>query len=78
MRLRRGHLLVIGHGAARPGYEALARKLGIAGNLSGDARFRALRSARSLVLCPTSPNDTFPTALLEAWASRRSARLPRW
>lgn len=69
-------LLVIGDGAARPGYEALARKLGIAGsvtfagNLDGDAKFRALRSARSLVLCPTSPNDAFPTALLEAWASR--------
>ncbi|MFB9932106.1 glycosyltransferase family 4 protein [Amycolatopsis halotolerans] len=69
-------LLVIGDGAARPGYEALARKLGIAdnvtfaGNLSGDAKFRALRSARSLVLCPTSPNDAFPTVLLEAWANR--------
>ncbi|WP_162834073.1 glycosyltransferase family 4 protein [Amycolatopsis circi] len=69
-------LLVIGDGAARPGYEALARKLGIAdhvtfaGNLSGDAKFRALRTARSLVLCPISPNDAFPTVLLEAWASR--------
>ncbi|WP_409180602.1 glycosyltransferase family 4 protein [Amycolatopsis sp. VS8301801F10] len=76
MRLHRARLLVIGDGAARPGYEALARKLGIAenvtfaGNLGGDAKFRALRSARSLVLCPTSPNDAFPTALLEAWASR--------
>ncbi|MFD2474676.1 glycosyltransferase family 4 protein [Amycolatopsis silviterrae] len=53
-----------------------ARKLGIAGNvtfagnLSGAAKFRALRSARSVVLCPTSPNDAFPTVLLEAWASR--------
>ncbi|WP_406632944.1 glycosyltransferase family 4 protein [Amycolatopsis sp. WGS_07] len=69
-------LLVIGDGAARPGYEALARKLGIAdnvtfaGNLSGAAKFRVLRSARSVVLCPTSPNDAFPTVLLEAWASR--------
>ncbi|MGW4393917.1 glycosyltransferase family 4 protein [Amycolatopsis nivea] len=76
MRLHRARLLVIGDGAARPGYEALARKLGIAsnvafaGNLSGAAKFRALRGARSLVLCPTSPNDAFPTALLEAWASR--------
>ncbi|MBB1158014.1 MULTISPECIES: glycosyltransferase family 4 protein [Amycolatopsis] len=76
MSIRRGRLLVIGDGAARPGYEALARKLGIdgnvtfAGNLRGSAKFRALRSASSLVLCPTSPNDAFPTALLEAWASR--------
>lgn len=76
MRLHGGRLLVIGDGAARPRYAALARKLGIAdnvtfaGNLSGDAKFRALRSARSLVLCPTSPNDAFPTVLLEAWASR--------
>ncbi|GAA1025126.1 MULTISPECIES: glycosyltransferase family 4 protein [Amycolatopsis] len=82
LRLRLGgsapsaRLLVIGDGAARPGYEALARKLGIAdnvvfaGNLGGDAKFRALRSAGSLVLCPTSPNDAFPTALLEAWANR--------
>ncbi|EFL07820.1 predicted protein [Streptomyces sp. AA4] len=76
MRRHPGRLLVIGDGAARTGYEALARKLGIAdnvtfaGNLSGAAKFRALRSARSLVLCPTSPNDAFPTALLEAWASR--------
>lgn len=70
------NLLVIGDGTARPGYEALAQTLGIAGNvtfagnLSGDAKFRALRSAKSLVLCPTSPNDAFPTVMLEAWANQ--------
>jgi rhamnosyl/mannosyltransferase len=69
-------LLVIGDGTARPGYEALTRELGIAGNvtfagnLSGEAKFRALRSANSLALCPTSPNDAFPTVMLEAWANR--------
>ena len=67
-------LLVIGDGASRPGYEKLAAELGIrdavtfAGTLTGEQKFAALRRCRSLVACPTSANDAFPTVLLEAWA----------
>ena len=67
-------LLVIGDGASRPGYEKLAAELGIrdavtfAGALTGEQKFAALRRCRSLVACPTSANDAFPTVLLEAWA----------
>lgn len=66
---------VVGDGADRPRYEERARHLGIdravhfLGNLGAERKFAAIRRARSLVLCPTSANDAFPTVMLEAWAS---------
>jgi rhamnosyl/mannosyltransferase len=68
-------VLVIGDGTNRPHYELLARQLEIsdavrfAGSLTGDEKFAAISSARTLVACPTSANDAFPTVMLEAWAS---------
>lgn len=68
-------VLILGDGADRARYEAKADKLGItanvefAGTLTGEAKFAALGECRALVACPTSPNDAFPTVLLEAWAT---------
>ena len=67
-------LVVIGDGADRPRYEQRVRELGLAGtvrfarSLVGPERDALIRQAAALVLCSTTPNDAFPTVMLEAWA----------
>jgi glycosyltransferase involved in cell wall biosynthesis len=67
-------LVVIGDGADRPRYERRVRELGLAGtvrfarSLVGSERDALIRQAAALVLCSTTPNDAFPTVMLEAWA----------
>src|SRR6266496_1199436 len=67
-------LSVMGDGNNRQAYRQQAAALGIEkavtflGNLIGEPKEQALRSAMALVAYPTSANDAFPTVMLEAWA----------
>lgn len=67
-------LTVIGDGADRPRYERRVHELGLseqvrfAGKLVERDRDLLVREAAALVLYPTTPNDAFPTVMLEAWA----------
>lgn len=67
-------LRVIGDGASRQQYEALVaayhleNSVTFYGLLRGTDRDAVASQAAGLLLYPTTPNDAFPTVLLEAWS----------
>jgi rhamnosyl/mannosyltransferase len=67
-------LTVLGDGDMRQEYERQAEHLGIAGRVDfrgtvvGEAKDKAIKDARALLVYPTTANDAFPTVILEAWA----------
>ena len=67
-------LTVVGDGADRARYEQRVQELGLIdqvrfkGRLVGWERDVLVRQAAAAVLYSTTPNDAFPTVMLEAWA----------